>query len=283
MIISGTSIIVLVMRRPGFTLIEILVSIAVIAVFVAVLAPYLGRSRLQAKATKCALNIRQLSIALFTYASDESSFPYGFYSLSRPEGGYAGFQMQGYDRKGWWWFNYLEGLYKKGMGSQTVLQCPSKNLQDFKFKNDLKDDILCGNYGVNLSICKMFPGKENQLEFVGEPLAGLEVRYPSRTLLLLDSGYAIISWRHAADIPPSPLGNSMIEDTAYIPGLKINKDRLLLPGGGQTYDALFGRHPNKKVNVGFSDNHVSLTRADDLLVEKKPEGYKNLVPLWRPN
>ena len=158
-----------------------------------------------------------------------------------------------------------------------MLQCPSKNLQ---YPN-LEDDILCGNYGVNLSICKMSSGIANE-DFVGEPRASSEVTRPSRTLLLLDSGYAIISWWHAADEPPAILGNSTIEDTAYVPGLKINKDRLLWQGGGQNYDALYGRHPGKTVNIGFLDGHVARNSADDLLVEKNSNGYKNLVPLWCP-
>lgn len=263
------------MRRSGFTLIEVLVAVGITVILVAVLTPCLQRARLQAKATACASNIRQLSIALFTYAADEGSFPYGFHNYrgtSPPDGGYAGYKQ--YDRTGWWWFNYQEELYRKSMGRRTVLKCPSKNLEDPK----LKDDILCGNYGVNLSICKMFQGKTGR-EFIGEPLTS-EVERPSQTLLLLDSGYAIISWWHAADIPPVPLGNSTIEDTAYVPGLKINKDRLLRPG--QSYDALFGRHPRKTVNVCFVDGHVKPTGADNLLVEKSSEEYKNLVPLWRP-
>jgi prepilin-type processing-associated H-X9-DG protein len=195
--------------------------------------------------------------------------------MQPPDGGYAGFNQ--YDRRGCWWFNYLEGIYQKSMGRQTVLQCPSKNLQ---YPN-LEDDILCGNYGVNLSICKMLSGTANE-EFVGEPRTSAEVKHPSQTLLLLDSGYAMISWWHAADEPPMPLGNSIIEDTSYVPGLKINKNRLFWAGGGQNYDALYGRHPNKTVNIGYMDGHVARNSADDLLVEKNSDGYKNLVPLWRP-
>jgi prepilin-type N-terminal cleavage/methylation domain-containing protein/prepilin-type processing-associated H-X9-DG protein len=265
------------MRRSGLTLIELLVTIVIVAVLVAVLIPSLHRSRLQAKATVCTSNIRQLSLALFTYATDNGRFPYGFYNdpnMLPPESGYAG--NASYDRKGWWWFNYLEGRYEKSMGGNTVLQCPSKNLQHPK----LGDDILCGNYGVNLSICKMSSGRKSRQVFIGEPLTSIEVRRPSQTLLVLDSGYAIISWWHVADEPPVTLGNSIIEDTAYVPGLKINKDRLLWPGGGQNYDALFGRHPRKTVNIGFLDGHVGRSSADDLLVEKSSEEYKNLVPLW---
>jgi len=264
------------MRRSGLTLIELLVTIGIVAALIAVLIPSLHRSRIQARATICTSNIRQLSFALGTYASDNDRFPCGFDNTPTepPPGGYPGYHQ--YNRMGWWWFNYLEGLYEKNMGRWTVLQCPFKNLQHPK----LKDDILCGNYGVNLTICKMSSGRARWKEFIGEPLTSIEVPRPSQTLLLVDSGYAIISWLHASDIPPVPLNNSVVEDTAYVPGLKINKDRLLWPG--QNYDALYGRHPRKTVNIGYLDGHVELTRADDLLVKKSSEGYRNLVPLWCP-
>jgi prepilin-type N-terminal cleavage/methylation domain-containing protein/prepilin-type processing-associated H-X9-DG protein len=271
------------MRRSGFTLIELLVTIGIVAALAAILIPALGKSRLQANATFCASNIRQLNMALFSYAADNIKFPYGFYNndkvpVKAPKGGYSGDGIL--DRPGWWWFNFLEGVYKRSMGSRTVLQCPSKNIQHSKLGND----ILCGNYGVNLSICKIpiLFVKWDQNEFGGEPVSGIEIKSPSQTLLVLDSGYTIINWRHAADVPPVPLGNARIEDTAYVPGLKINKDRLLWPDGVQSFDALQGRHPGKTVNVGYMDGHATKSKADDLLVENTPDGYKNLAPLWSP-
>jgi prepilin-type processing-associated H-X9-DG protein len=126
----------------------------------------------------------------------------------------------------------------------------------------------------------MSHGRESYTEFIGVPLRSTDISHPGQTLLVFDSGYSMINWWHAADIPPVPLGNSTIEDTAYIPGLWINKKRALWPG--QEEDAVNGRHPNKTVNVGFADGHISRTKADRLLVEKTADGYKNLHLLWRP-
>jgi prepilin-type processing-associated H-X9-DG protein len=108
----------------------------------------------------------------------------------------------------------------------------------------------------------------------------MDIPQPSRTLLIVDSGYSIISWWHAADVPPATLNGNMIEDTAYVPGLMINKDKNLKPG--QEQDAIDGRHPNKTVNVGFADGHVARKKADDLFVEKNAETYTNKIPLWSP-
>jgi prepilin-type processing-associated H-X9-DG protein len=96
----------------------------------------------------------------------------------------------------------------------------------------------------------------------------------------MDSGYTITSWWHAADAPPVSLNSGRGEDTAYIPGLEINKQKSLLPG--QEQDAIDGRHPNKTVNIGFGDNHVSTTKAEYLFVETTADGYMNKSPLWSP-
>ena len=275
---AGANHTVLAMRRFGLTLIELILVIGIIAVLFALLVPSLQRSRLQAKAVVCMSNIRQLNIVFSAYVTDSGKFPYGFDNPlppNPPAGGYAGHNQ--YDRTGWWWFNYLEGFYEKNMGSKTVLQCPSKQINYPK----LKDDILCGNYGVNLSICKMSTGNADQ-NFVGKPKELSEIPHPARTLLIVDSGYAIISWWHAADVPPAALGNKNIEDTAYVPGLSINRQRRLWPG--QEIDAFYGRHPQMMVNVGFADGHTARNKAEDLFVKKPPDGqYENRFPLWTPD
>lgn len=110
-------------------------------------------------------------------------------------------------------------------------------------------------------------------------MSGSDIPHPGQTLLIADSGYSLISWWHVTDVPPVLLGSN-IEDTAYLPGLEINKDKNLWPG--KEWDAINGRHPNSTVNVGFADGHVNRTKADDLFVEKTDADYKNRIPLWLP-
>ena len=263
------------MKRTGFTLIELIVVIAMVALLIAILLPSLQSSRQNAKAVLCGSNIKQLTAGLFMYETENQTFPYGFYNTrTRPPGGYAGYSQ--YDRKGWWWFNLIEGFYKKSDSKRTVVKCPSKKLNNPKLKNN----ILCGNYGVNRSICKSFDDlQSHRKEFVGTPLSSSDIPHPGQTLLMVDSGYSMITWWHVTNVPPVLLGSN-IEDTAYLPGLEINKDKNLWPG--QEWDAINGRHPNKTVNVGFADGHVNRTKADDLFVEKTDAGYKNRIPFWLP-
>ncbi len=264
------------MKWAAFTLVELLVVIATMALLVAILVPSLQNSRRQAKAVLCSSNIKQLTVGLFMYETENGILPHAFDNtpMYPPPGGYAG--GSAYDRIGWWWFNYIEGFYNKANNHETVLRCPSKWLRNPRLKNN----ILCGNYGVNESICKSSSGRESHSEFIGTPLRSGHISRAGETLLVVDSGYSMINWWHATDAPPDSLGNTIIEDTAYIPGLRINKERNLWPG--QEHDAINGRHPNKTVNVGYVDGHISRTKADDLFVEKTADGYKNRSPLWAP-
>jgi prepilin-type N-terminal cleavage/methylation domain-containing protein/prepilin-type processing-associated H-X9-DG protein len=264
------------MKRSGFTLVELMVVVGIIALLMAIATPALQNSRREAKVVLCSSNIRQLLVGLFTYEVENQSLPFALDDTptNPPSGGWPG--GSAYDRVGWWWFNYLEGFFDNADREGTTLLCPSKHLTDIR----LQDNSLCGNYGVNQSICKSATGRGSRAEFIGRPLSTTDLPQPGQTLLIVDSGYSMINWWHVTETPPAAL-DSAIEDTAYIPGLKINKVRTNL-WPGQQADAVNGRHRNKTVNAGFADGNVSCIKADELLVEQTGDTYKNRSPLWMP-
>ncbi len=58
------------MHRRGFTLIELIIDIAIIAALVAVLAPVYAHARERARRTVCLSNVKQISAAALLYSQD---------------------------------------------------------------------------------------------------------------------------------------------------------------------------------------------------------------------
>lgn len=274
-----------IMRRIGFTLIELLVTISVIAILMGILVAALRAARQQAYSAACGSNLRQLSLAMTVYEQDNNRFPYGFddssFGRAIPAGGYPGNPSR--DMQGLWWFHFLTGTLGKNLDKDSVFWCPARKIKD----PSLKANILCGNYGVNRAICRNALGFSSIAgsEFAGKPLGLNQIRGPAKTLLIIDSGYSLTSWRAVSNADGSYYENRRRENVFYVPGLAINKirDEQGTISSAVRSDAVDGRHPGKTVNVIFADGHMAPLKADDMFVKDAGDRYYNRSPLWLPD
>jgi prepilin-type N-terminal cleavage/methylation domain-containing protein/prepilin-type processing-associated H-X9-DG protein len=264
------------MRKLGLTMIEMLVVIAVLALLTAVLAPSMMAAKNQARTVHCSSNLRQLSLGFLVYQHENDTFPYGFCDAQLgqgiPLGGYAGSPM--FDKQGLWWFNYLQSAIELNLEPGSVLWCPARKCN----RSGSRKNVLCGNYGVNRSICRDAQGLENGA-FGGEPLRPGQVRAPSVTFLLGDSGYSLLSWLAAVNSEEPVFENPHRLDSFYAPGLTLNANRRELLN---TPDAIKGRHPHQTLNVGFVDGHNETLSSDFLTIKRSAVEKCNPPSLWVP-
>lgn len=102
-------------QRAPFSLIELLIVIAIIAILAGLLLPALDRARRSARATACVNNLKQIYLGFQNYSSDYD----GYYPR-------YGFDSQPFCY--WFWenkdYNYVNSIYRY-CGPQ-VLMCPTK-------------------------------------------------------------------------------------------------------------------------------------------------------------
>lgn len=255
----------------GFTLVELLVVIGIIAMLIAILLPALGAARLQAKSVQCASNIRQICLAMFMYADGANGrFPPNIDNEGPHE------YWSDYDRVGHF-FPLPKGLAELEGPAAT---CP------------------CDPDGARSYSMNVWASSGTDPSYAHSPNGtfwNASTKQADR-LILVTEGWA--GSRTAPWITDPPIvGNTTLMSTIAKPGqyfgvgggiiMAINRYRFHGPNAELAF--MLHRKPNGpganldpvgRVNIGYADGHVAMKSNTDLA---NPEtGLSTLDSLWSP-
>lgn len=123
-------------KRAGFTLIELLVVITIIAILVALLLPAVQAAREAARNTQCKSNLRQIGVAMHTFASKDSKtrLTTGQWDLKRDGA---------MDKWGW-----VADIVALKAGKPDQLKCPTNQIRGTEKLNDLIGTVATSNLAV---------------------------------------------------------------------------------------------------------------------------------------
>ena len=124
------------MKRRAFTLIEMLVVIAIIAILAAMLLPALSRAREAARAAQCQANLRQFGIGMTIHADHDPQTRYC-------TGAYDWHRDGCPDTTGW-----VADLVNAGFARPIDMLCPSSGMKGLWVLNDLYGQTFTDGLGV---------------------------------------------------------------------------------------------------------------------------------------
>jgi prepilin-type processing-associated H-X9-DG protein len=194
----------------GFTLTELLVTVAIIMLLAAVLVPVITRARAKSRLATCTANLNEVGQAVLKYAqANQQTLPV---MVNKPPGG-------------WWWYKeqvkQYAGLSGKP-GPDKVFACPSDRGYDtgaekpMPFHADPKHNYTSYVFnGVNL------PGIPS---IAGRALGS--IHQPARTLLVLEwTAHAPLSWHNSlTGRANAPFYNDAQSVVAFVDGhVKLTK------------------------------------------------------------
>lgn len=111
-------------RPNGFTLIEVLVVVSIIALLISILLPSLSEARREARAVQCAANLKHVGSAITIYTTRFRFFPASYLYAADPQGNWkVGDQMLNAQHPyGYVHWSYF--LYGDGKVDEKAFQCP---------------------------------------------------------------------------------------------------------------------------------------------------------------
>ena len=241
--------------KRAFTLIELVIVVAILGLLAALLMPALAGAIGIAHQTTCAANLRQLGIAMQLYLKDSDGWFFPLYTPGTSDGRtwYYGFEPNGSPSLG-------EGnrildpargkLYPYLQASGGVTVCPSVPFGG-AYKPKYKGDPSW-TYGVNRYLSTHPSTTGGNVNGNGNsPLSVIRGRDAARTAVFADAA-------QVAFLPPATPSNPMIEDFPYI---EPNRKYVQFRHNGQA-------------NVLYADWHVGAAGPAEGSLDARMPGTK---------
>ena len=253
----ATGFVALMLRkRRGFTLVELLIVIGIIAILVGLLLPALGVARQQAQSAFCQNNLRQYVIASLTYAQDW----HGYWPP-------AAVDLQRYDLNRWGGtrpvrtapFSFSGSCLLPYLRNSAVLSCP--NFQPAVTSGPLAFEATSGPYPGGYGYNGYYLGSSTDI-----PQIVITAKNPTQwdelvgnvpaKLTMVQHSSAKIAF---ADAAMGQQGNLLIEYSFLEPPLEITSyqpGELSSVTWGDASPSIHFRHRGH-ANVAWADGHVT--------------------------
>lgn len=245
-------------RSAAFTLVELLVSISIIALLIGMLLPALQSARNAARQIQCASQVRQFALALFLYADDHKGWftevEWGMANmLLNPQGsrtfrGYLGAQGSGSESA-------------TQVGAMNVVLCPSRDERlragyvNYNSSNHLGTTYrIVAGYGSRTPFHVAPPATGNWYGWAHQ--TGFPQMYGAQASALPNREMTSSGEVSLNDAEQPILGDIFVPDGQPLTGFGIN-------GGGWFGVSQPRNNHQHGTNTGFADGHVAFSQKDN--------------------